>query len=242
MFRSAKVLTRGGILLTALAATAWLLGPRPESLRKVLRDPQGVVDTDGPDAVLLVLAGLVLVLLCTWAAVVVLLAMISAVRPERGATSIWRRCAPSALRAPLAFLLGAGVLTMTACGQQATAPRAESSTPPAYVASSDVFDWPMTEPATQSPAPSGPVEAPVVEVSAEPSSPGAPPAGTIAVQPGSCLWSIASEQLGPGASTGEIAHLVDEIYAVNADVIGPDPDLLRPGTQLSLPPALPATT
>ena len=51
MFRSAKVLTRGGILLTALAATAWLLGPSPESLRNVLRDPQGVVDTDGPDAV-----------------------------------------------------------------------------------------------------------------------------------------------------------------------------------------------
>lgn len=57
----------------------------------------------------------------------------------------------------------------------------------------------------------------------------------VAVRPGDCLWSIAARRLPPDAS----AQLVDQSwrrwYAANARVVGPDPDLIRPGQQLQPP-------
>jgi hypothetical protein len=65
------------------------------------------------------------------------------------------------------------------------------------------------------------------------------PAGAhreVAVRPGESLWAIAARELGPGASEVEIAARWPLWYQANREVIGPDPDVLRPGQLLSPPP------
>lgn len=57
----------------------------------------------------------------------------------------------------------------------------------------------------------------------------------IRVGPGDSLWSIATELLGPRASSARIAAHVDDLYALNLSTIGPDPDLILPGTELTPP-------
>jgi hypothetical protein len=64
------------------------------------------------------------------------------------------------------------------------------------------------------------------------------PAGrspTIRVRTGDSLWSIASDIAGPGASNARIAAGVSDLYRLNQPVIGPDPDLIHPGTELTPP-------
>lgn len=48
------------------------------------------------------------------------------------------------------------------------------------------------------------------------------------VKPGDCLWKIAAEQLGEGTRW-------TELYRLNQDVIGEDPDLILPGIHLLMP-------
>jgi nucleoid-associated protein YgaU len=56
----------------------------------------------------------------------------------------------------------------------------------------------------------------------------------VRVAPGDTLWDIAARRLGAGASW-------PAIYALNRDVIGPDPGVIRPGQRLALP-SLPSQT
>lgn len=53
---------------------------------------------------------------------------------------------------------------------------------------------------------------------------------------GDSLWTIAGRRLGPGSSRADLAAYSRRIYELNASAIGPDPDLLRPGQVLHLPP------
>lgn len=57
----------------------------------------------------------------------------------------------------------------------------------------------------------------------------------VVVRPGDTLWSLARDAL-PGP-TGEraVAQRCRRIYALNRRVVGPDPDLIRPGEHLRLP-------
>lgn len=57
---------------------------------------------------------------------------------------------------------------------------------------------------------------------------------TYVVRPGDSLWSIA-EQLLPGADARRIDVAWRRIHRANRGVIGPDPDLILPGTTLRLP-------
>ena len=60
-------------------------------------------------------------------------------------------------------------------------------------------------------------------------APVASPAVTaVEVAPGDTLWDIAARRLGAGASW-------PAIYALNRDVIGPDPGVITPGQRLVLP-------
>jgi hypothetical protein len=54
------------------------------------------------------------------------------------------------------------------------------------------------------------------------------------VRPGESLWSIA-EGLVPDAGVNALDAAWRRIYAVNRVTVGPDPDLLMPGTSLRLP-------
>jgi hypothetical protein len=57
----------------------------------------------------------------------------------------------------------------------------------------------------------------------------------VVVQRGDSLWSIARQHLGPAATDAEVALAWPRWYATNRDVVGPDPNLLRPGQLLRAP-------
>ena len=62
------------------------------------------------------------------------------------------------------------------------------------------------------------------------------PGRPVAVAPGDTLWGLARDSLPAGSSDAEIDRWWRSIYAHNRAVVGPDPDLLRPGQRLRLPP------
>lgn len=62
-------------------------------------------------------------------------------------------------------------------------------------------------------------------------------ATTYVVREGDSLWSIASSYLGSSAPA-EVATAWPALYHANDEVIGQDPDLIRPGTVLDLPDTL----
>jgi nucleoid-associated protein YgaU len=58
----------------------------------------------------------------------------------------------------------------------------------------------------------------------------------VVVRRGDSLWSITGRYLGPSATADEIAREWPRWHEANRDVIGDDPDLIRPG-QVLHPPA-----
>lgn len=62
------------------------------------------------------------------------------------------------------------------------------------------------------------------------------PAGTVTVAPGDSLWSIAAEHLPPDTAATRIDASWREWYRVNREVIGGDPNVIRPGQTLLVPP------
>lgn len=84
--------------------------------------------------------------------------------------------------------------------------------------------------------PSGPVSAVPVEVS---TATQAPARGTVVVRAGGSLWQVTddllTERTGQEPSVAEIAAAWPGLYAANRTLVGPDPDLVRPGVPLSVP-------
>lgn len=240
-------------LLVVLGLLVLLAGPDLPSAMAALRDPQRIVDTRGADVLVLYLMQLALVALCAWCALCVVLFAATSVRPSGTLARLSIRVTPRGGHRLLAAALGIGTLTLAACstsaGASATVP---PSTAPAYAASSDAFDWALVPPADPIPALPTPgaaeaVPAPEPEPDPTPgngqSSPSynSVPAGADAspaqriVGPDQCLWTIADDHLGPGASTAEVAYLVDDLYQANQDVIGADPNVLPVGAILTMP-------
>lgn len=58
----------------------------------------------------------------------------------------------------------------------------------------------------------------------------------VLVRPGDTLWNIARSTLPTGAGPDEVTRHWHRIWGANRDAIGADPDLIRPGTTLRLPP------
>jgi len=54
----------------------------------------------------------------------------------------------------------------------------------------------------------------------------------VTVRPGQSLWSIAADLVPDDAGAGEVAAECRRLWRLNADVLGPDPDLIFPGTHL----------
>ena len=57
----------------------------------------------------------------------------------------------------------------------------------------------------------------------------------VVVRRGDSLWGIAARHLGPDASDAEIARAWPAWFEANRDVVGDDPDGLRPGQRLRAP-------
>ncbi len=66
-----------------------------------------------------------------------------------------------------------------------------------------------------------------------------PSSTPVLVGPGDSLWSLSADHLatdGERPTDAAVAAYWPRLHAVNRDVVGPDPDLLRPGQALRLPP------
>ncbi|MGY1740749.1 MULTISPECIES: LysM peptidoglycan-binding domain-containing protein [unclassified Blastococcus] len=169
----------------------------------------------------------------------------------------------STAAAALGVGLVVGAPALTACapaGERPATVAAATVASPAHAA--PVPDWPAAqatpEPATP-PEPTTPPEATVPPDPTVPPSTGAdavpdtaapdaapagpvpdwPAAGEHVVVRGDSLWRIAAADLrarsGREPDAAEVARAVEAWWSANADVVGPDPDLLLPGQVLRAP-------
>lgn len=97
-----------------------------------------------------------------------------------------------------------------------------------------------TAPQNSSPAATPAPPSPTAMTSTRTEAPAAEPVGkpstaTYTVRPTDSLWDIAARQLEPGATNAQIEAAWQRWYAANRDSLGPNPDLIYPGTILVPP-------
>ncbi len=211
---------------TAMAAVAVVLraltAPWHVALG-TLADAAAVSTTSGPEQVVLAAAGLLAWATWAWGTVGLLLTAASSAPGAGGALArgVARLVLPASLRTAAGLALGVGLVV---------AAPAASAGPAASPATITVPDWPGGNPAQPPPAP--------------PDWPSpSHRAGQHTVVPGECLWRIAEVGLlglGRDPTDAQVARAVDRWWSANRDVIGPDPDLIRPGQVLLPPPGTPA--
>jgi hypothetical protein len=178
------------------------------------------VATSDPERVVLAAVGLLAWVVWTWGALGLVLTAGSAAPGLVGALArgLARLVLPASVRTASGLALGIGLVVA------APAALAAPAAVPSAVA---VPDWPAGEPGPATPAPPD----------WPPGAATPTPTGHV-VAPGDCLWRIVEQRLaasGNPPTDAAVAHGVDRWWSANADVIGPDPDLIRPG-QVLLPP------
>ena len=214
-----------------MGLVAWallLLGPAPAELRGALADPQGLVDTTGADALVVVGVGALAWLCWAWGALGLLLTAASTAPGWAGHVSavLLRGVLPAGARRAAAMAIGVGLsavgpTVLPAVLTPATVVAAASQAVPVAQ-----LDWPAAPSADSATTPD--LDWP------------APAAGEHVVVRGDCLWDIAQAWLAahhPGAavSDAEVARAVHAWWQANTAVLGDDPDLLLPGQVLRPP-------
>jgi hypothetical protein len=161
------------------------------------------------DALLLAVAAWVLLGCAAWAMLIGIAAVVETTSAGRLPATAWVGC-PRSLRRLL--LAGLGVALVGAGPLQ-----------PSATASAEA---PLPVPAR-----------PVGTVQAGTRAPDnlADPRSGLVVRPGDSLWRIAEQRLHSSASADEVTALVHRMHHRNRGVIGPDPDLIRPGQRLAVP-------
>jgi nucleoid-associated protein YgaU len=185
----------------------------------------------------------------------------------RALAAVLRRAAPLVLRRGLALALGLAVVAgPLAAGSPASADdggpgRAATATAETGAPGTAGLDWPVAPAAAPAAPPAASRVAPPTQV-APPGTPRLPaaahatrvratpptttagrrattarPATSVVVRPGDTLWGLAARQLGPDAPARRVAVAWPQWWVANREVVGPDPDLLHPGTRLVVPPA-----
>lgn len=181
-----------------------------------------------PEAALSSLALVVLLACLAWAWAVAVAVVREAATGRR---TVLARRAPAWLRR--AVLAGCGVAVVSALAVPARAvdgPRHEPSAPASPVTG-------LPYPGLPAPA-AAPAEAALRPVSAAVPRHAAPRAPrTHVVAPGESLWSITADLLGRDAGDARIAASWPLLHRANRDSVS-DPDRLRPGQRLRIPPAL----
>jgi hypothetical protein len=211
-------------VMGTLAAVFAALSPAPAELVFLLSHAQATADTDGPDTVVLAACAVLAWLAWTWGAVGLALTAASAHPGGLGAPARLALSAllPASARRAAAVALGVGL------GMGGPWLAGATGLPGLPASSAPAPDWPAAGPRA-----SGPTD-PV------PERPDRPPPGAHVVVRGDCLWDIVAARLaveaGHRPTAGEIAAAVQAWWRANAEVIGPDPDLLLPG-QVLRPPA-----
>jgi nucleoid-associated protein YgaU len=255
---------RAGAALLGSAAVLVGCSSEPRRLCHGLRAPHAWVAAAGSDAAVEALAGTMLWLVALWTTLALSATALSLLpgRVGRLARSVARRITPAVLRRLVVATAGTSILISPVAasagpiaGGTAT-PSARAATPAAGAAAhtlavtprlpmdrtgSSASNRPAAPPHSMPPSPSMPplrragTLAPAV----------APPAGSdarVTVRAGDSLWSIAARRLGRSPSAARIQAEWPRWYAANRGSIGADPDLIRPGASLLVPPPASAGT
>lgn len=215
-------------VMALVGAALVLLAPGGPALATALTAPQRTVDTEGVDALLVPVVWALAAVCWAWGALGLALTALSLRTGLAGrvADALLHVVLPAGLRQVAAVAVGATL---------ATAPVMASAAPPDPVTAASASVQKTAPALVDAPAWSD-VGAPAPAV---PDWPAAPGAGEHVVLRGDCLWDIAADWLAarsPGQVTpAATAAAVQAWWATNADVVGPDPDLLRPGQVLRAP-------
>jgi nucleoid-associated protein YgaU len=218
-------------VMAAIAVTLSVLTPSWSAMTGAITTAQRTVDAHGSDALVTAAAGLLAWAVWAWGALGLVLTAASALPGIAGAGArlTLRVALPAGARHGAAVLLGVGLgiaAPLAGAGLPALAPTAWAASPPG----GEVPDWPT--PTAAAPVPDWPADA-------GSATPELPAAGQRVVVRGDCLWHIAADSLlglsGRLPADGEVAAAVQAWWQANADVIGPDPDLLLPGQVLRAP-------
>jgi nucleoid-associated protein YgaU len=224
---SIRRLVATAAIMGGIAIALGALTPAFPAMADAVAGAQRTVDTQGADVLVASAAGLFAWAVWVWGALGLVLTAASAVPGAVGgaADALLHVALPAGARRGAALLLGIGLgisAPLAGAVLPALAPSASAAT-----TVQDVPDWP----------------APAQSASPVPDRPGPPPAapnpGDRVVVRGDCLWYIAAGsllgQLGRLPDDAEVAAAVDAWWRANADVVGPDPDLLLPGQVLRAP-------
>lgn len=224
-----------------MAGAAWgmrVLGAGAGELRAAVTDPQLLVDTTGPDALVLALVTALAWLCWAWGALGLLLTAASAAPGWAGALArlLLSGLVPAGARRAAALAIGLGLT--------AAAPLAVPAGPPTVALGTAAADQPAEEAPVivDWPGPAaGSLDRPTADAAwPAPDWPQHAPSGHVVLR-GDCLWDIAHDHLArqhPGRPLvdADVAAAVQAWWRTNAAVIGPDPDLLLPGQVLQPPP------
>ncbi|WP_240038104.1 LysM peptidoglycan-binding domain-containing protein [Actinomyces procaprae] len=167
-----------------------------------------------------------------WHLLSVILALLACSDGRRGSLRAPGRGARAAARilrrwgAPVVRRIAAGALI----AGMSSSPALAATT--AAAPGSDDLGWQPTQTAPTDPGDSGTGSSPT-----DPGQPQESPAPTPGhtVTAGESLWSITEDLIGPEASPAQVAEAWPQLYRANTDVIGSDPELILPGTPLSVP-------
>lgn len=217
-------------VVAADAVAVATLRPDMGVLIRHLAAPHAWVQAVGADTAAATLAAATLWLAGVWLALGLLAGAIAAAPGVVGRTAagLTRVLLPGALYRIAVGATGAGLVLAPIAGATAiagggmacAAGSAAAAVPPVPTPM-----WPTSAPDPSAgqhaiPTPSPPPPTPATDV--------------ITVRRGDSLWSIAAARLGRGASDAAITAGWRDIYRANRAVIGPNPDLIRPGQHLRI--------
>jgi nucleoid-associated protein YgaU len=222
--------------MAGIAVVLAVLTPGLPVMSAAVTAAQRTADTQGADVLIASVVGLLAWVVWAWGALGLALTAAAALPGVVGGSArlVLQVALPAGARRSAALLLGVGLgvtAPLAAAVLPALAPMASAAAPPVH----DVPVWPAP----------APPPAPATAAAPLPDWPGGAPAagtevtGQRVVVSGDCLWHIAADsllgRLGRLPSDSEVAAAVDAWWQANADVIGPDPDLLLPGQVLRAP-------
>ncbi|TFV81391.1 hypothetical protein [Blastococcus sp. CT_GayMR16] len=216
--------------MAAVAVVLAALTPPLPAMTSALTAAQRTADTQGPDVLITAATGLLAWVVWTWGALGLALTAASALPGVLGGAA--RRALqvtlPAGARRSAALVLGLGLGVVGPLA--GTAVPGLVATASAAAPAAAVPDWPLAPGDARTPVPDWPTGAESTDL---------PIAAERVVIRGDCLWHIAADsllgQLGRLPTDGEVATAVQAWWSANADVIGPDPDLLLPGQVLRPP-------
>lgn len=236
--RPTALSTRALTVALPLATLGW--AAPPAWVCAVLTDLAHDTPT-APDTAVVAAVAAVAYVVAGWLLVVATAVALAATGGRLGGAAhrAQRVLAPLAVRRAVALALGLAVVT-GAAGPAAAEPGPAGGSPISVSAASGL-DWPAIPATPTTPAtPTAPATPDPSTARPAPAVPNASADGQpVVVRPGDSLWRLAERDLADredrAVSDREVAAAWPSWWSANRDVVGPDPDLLRPGAVLTPP-------